>query len=328
MPYSSADPNSFVGLAVQSALGTPNVTAAQRRFVKGLSGISIEPVSEVVDLRETGDGLDYGFSYKQRIKAQGQLVMNARPEITSLLLAGIVGGATWSGASAPAAHTFHTGHASFPWFTIVAQHPGSAIAHLISDVRFTGLTIEWRSGEPVMLTAPFVAITPGASMAAVTPTVFQEEPYLFHVGPSYVIDGSADSDVTGVRVSLELGVEELQSQAITLDEIVVQNRTVDVEISRRFEDPTLWKKVHYGGGVAPTTSVATGSLQAGNGYGSGAGARALRIDIPLLSYRGQALAEIDPDGRTVTETISARALRGATHLLVANLTNSHASALA
>lgn len=328
MPYSSADPNAFLGLGIQTALGTPQVTPAKLRFAKYLSGNDIQVVPDVVDLREGGDGLDYGFSYKSGLKAQGQIVFNARPEIMGMALAGVVGGATWDGASSPAGHTFHTGHASFAWYTIVAQHPGSAIPHLISDVKFTGMTIEGRPGEPWLVTMPFIAITPGVSMAAITPTVFQEEPFLFHVGPSYVIDGSADSDITGFRVSIELGAEELRSQDIKLDEVVIQNRTVDVEVTRRFESATLWKKIMMGAGVQPTTSVPTGALSVGAGYGAAAAARALRFDFPLLSYRSDVLSELDPDGRTVTETISARALRGATHLGIVALTNGHPSSIA
>jgi hypothetical protein len=40
------------------------------------------------------------------------------------------------------------------------------------------------------------------------------------------------------------------------------------------------------------------------------------------------LGELDPDGKTVVETITAQALKGATHALIAILKNAHASAYA
>lgn len=327
--YSSADPNAFVAFGMQSALGTPQTTAGKLRFAKYLDGTNAEGALEVVDLREGGDGLDYGYSYKKSQKAQGQLVINGRPEIAGQLLAALPGGATWDGATAnPAAHTFHTGHASFPLMTMFVQHPGSSLPQMLSDLLFTGITIEGGAGEPWKFTLPFIAIQHGASYAALTPTYAGEEPLLFQHSPTYVIDGTGDTDLTGFRIEHTLSVEELQAQAVTLDAIAVQNRDTNVEITRRYTDPALWKKIYMGAGVTPTTSVATGSFRGAALYGTGTTLRSLDLNTPLLSYRGNALTELSPDGRTVIETISAKALKGATHALIAVLKNAHASAYA
>lgn len=325
MPFSSADPNAFLAIGMQSAKGTPQVTATKIRYAKYLSGNDFRPELEVVDLREGGDGLDYGYSYKKSHKVTGQLVANARPELIGQILAVVLGGASWDGGSAPALHNFMTSHASYPWSTILAQHPGSDIAHLISDVRFAGFTLEMSSGEPWKITAPFTAITHGASFAALTPTYYVEEPFVYHYSPTYVIDGAADTTITSIRIDEGLSLEELQAQQVTLDEIIVQNRTFDIEITRRHEDPTLWKKVNTGAGISPTTSVATGSLRAGVAYGAAANLRQLDFFGPLISYRGLTFSELDPDGKTVYETIAARALKGATHTVFAQLKNAHAS---
>ena len=81
-----------------------------------------------------------------------------------------------------------------------------------------------------------------------------------------------------------------------------------------------------GGGVAPTTSIATGSFEAAQTYGAGIGLKKLRLVVPLLSYRGNKFSELDPDGKTITETISAQILKGATTAWFIELTNAHASA--
>src|SRR5438128_463969 len=140
---------------MQSALGTPQTTAAKLRYARYLSGNNFAAQLEVVTLREGGDGLDYGFVYKKSHKVAGQLVFNARPEIVGQVLQALPGMATWDGGSAPAIHTFSTIGASFPYMTMLAQHPGSLMAHLFSDIRFTGLTIEAQSGEPMKWTVPF-----------------------------------------------------------------------------------------------------------------------------------------------------------------------------
>ena len=326
MPFTSADPAGYLAVGMQSGLGSPQTTAAKFRFAKYLSGTDAQPAIEVVDLREGGDGLDYGFTYKKSQKVTGALVVNGRPEIIGQLLPFVPGGATWGGASGPAVHTYHTSHASHPWATLQLAYPATSLVHFLSDVRFSGFTVEGNAGEPQKWTFPFVGINHGASAAALTPTYYGDALWVFHNAPSYIIDGTADSDITAYRFEMGLGLEELQSQAVTLDEIVVQNRDTNVEVTRRYEDPTLWKKINMGAGVSPTTSVATGSFETYNEYGAGAALRSIDLVAPLVSWRGDALSEIDPDGKTVMETISGKALKGATHTFFAVLKNAHASA--
>lgn len=331
MPFSSGDPNAFLALGMQSALGTPQATAAKLRYAKYMSGTGYNPEPEVVNMREGGDGLDWGFSYKKTEKGAGQLVAAVRPEFAPQLFQLIPGGATWDGASGPANHTFHTGHASHPKATLFLQHPGSLIPHFLTDVQFTGLTLEGNSGEPWKITAPFIAAGLGASFAALTPTYYGDAPLLFHnLAPSggYLVDGATDTTITSFQFGLALGVEELYAQAIDPDDIVVQNRDITFQFTRRVENATLWKKVAFGTGVTPTTSVATGSFQAIAMYGSGAAARYLSANAPLISYDKVELTDLDPDGKTVYETYSGKVLKGATSALILTAMNAHASAYA
>lgn len=326
MPISTADPAAFAGLGIQSALGTPQTAAAKFRFSKYLAGTNVALDQTVEDLREGGDGLDFGYSYKSGIKAAGQLVFNMRPEFLGQLLAILPGGATWDGGSAPAIHTMHTGHASHPYGTLQVGHPATSIVGFYGDVRFTGLTLAYEAGKPILVTAPFTAMTIGASSTVLTPTYYADDPFLFYNTPTYLLDGASAPGFTGFTVDFALGVEELMSAAITLDDIVVQNRDTNVTVTRRYENPTLWKKVYYSGGVAPSTNVATGALDLSNAYGAGANLRQFRTIVPLMSYRSNVLTELDPDGKTVMETISAKALKGATSAAILQLTNGHASA--
>src|SRR6266566_4512102 len=124
--FSSADPNAFVGIGLkQTALGTPNLSAAGYRYIKYLSGLNFDFTQDITFLREGGDGLDWGSGYVKVGKGAGQLVFNARPEITGQILALMPGGATWNGGTVPATHLYHTGHASFPYMTMIAAHPGT-----------------------------------------------------------------------------------------------------------------------------------------------------------------------------------------------------------
>lgn len=329
MPLSSADPNAFVALGMQSALGTPQVTASKLRYAKYRSGTDVQPNMQVEFLREGGDGLDFGYVYKSRQTVEGQIVANARPEFLGQLLSIAVGGATWDGGSAPAIHTFHTQHASYPWATLLVQHPGSAIPQIVSDVRFRSVEAVFGDGNnPIQITAPFIGITHAATFTALVPTYYGDAPWVYADTPSYQLDGAADTDIIGFTLSQELGLEELQAQAVTLDEIVVQNRDHALEVRRRFEDPTLWKKIAMGGGFAPTTSVATGAFRGKVAYGAGAGLRLFEAFLPLLGYQGNSIGELNPDGQTVIETITAKPLKGASGVAIYSLQNVHASAYA
>lgn len=333
MAFSSADPNAFVGLSLkQTALGTPNLSAAGYRYVKYLSGMNFDPNQDVVYLREGGDGLDWGSGYLKTWKGEGQLVFNARPEIAGQFFAIMPGGATWNGGTVPATHLFHTGHASFPYMTLVAQHPGSDMAHLLSDVRVTGLTIEAMSGEPIKITAPFTAITYGGSIAAnlLTPTYGTgtgvDSYFKYYDTPSIAIDGTVDSTIESVKIDLTLGPEELQAQRTQLDDIVIQNRDANIELVRRYQSKTTWQKIAFGGGVQPTTSVATGSFEGWWSQDSGNNLRGLRLYAPLIAYNDDTLTELDPDGKTIRETITGKILKGATHAFHIMVNNQHASA--
>ena len=330
--FSSADPNAFVGLSLkQTALGTPNVTAAGYRFVKYISGMNFDPQQDVTFLREGGDGLDWGSGYLKTWKGAGQLVFYARPEIVGQFLSIMPGGATWTGGTVPATHFFHTGHASFPYVTMEAAHPGTDLLHVLSDVRFTGLTLEAMSGEPWKITAPFTAITYGGSMAAIVAPTYGtgtgvDSYFKYYDNPSYSIDGSADSTIESFKIDLALGAEELQAQRTQLDDIVIQNRDANIEIVRRYQNSTTWKKIAYGGGIAPTTSVATGAFNAAVTQDSGNNLRQLSVIAPLIAYNDNTLTELDPDGKTIRETITGKILKGATSAVIFELKNQHASA--
>jgi hypothetical protein len=318
---------------MQSAQGTPQTTSTKFRFAKYLSGMNAAPDITVTDIREGGDGLDWGFTYKQRNMVRGTFVVNARSEIAGQLFAVALGGATYTPSAVAnpyAGHKFQGNHASFPWSTMHIAHPGTDLIHFLTDVRFTGLSIEGNAGQPLRISAPFVAAIFGASVVGITPTYFTEDPFVYHVGPSYLVDGAANSAIESWRIDLNLGIEELQAQSVSLDDIVVQNRDINIQLTQRYQNATLWKKIAYCGGVAPSSGVPSGSLKLINQLPGVAGLelRYMELNVPALTYRGDALTELDPDGRTVRETITAKALKHASGAIWIDLRNNHASAYA
>ena len=326
--FSSSDVNAYIALGVQTAEGTPQVTAARLRYPRLISGVNVQPERDVVDVREVGFGMDYSFSYVKTQKGAGQLVAFMRPEVGGLLAAIGIGAATWNGGSSPASHVFHTNHASYPWFTVIQQHPGSSLEQLFADSRISGFTLEGMAGEPWKWTIPFITKNPGASYADLTPTYFSDDAIIYHSGaPSYQLDGVADSTIESWKITAAISLEELQAQSVGLDTLVPQTRDLDIEVTRRYQNTTLFNKVYYGGGVAPTQSVATGSFKIVQAH-PGSPTPFYELHAPLITWRQNAITEINPEGQTVKEVITGRLLRGATHSLILGINNAHASAYA
>lgn len=324
--FTSADPNAYIALGMQSALGTPQTTPAKYRFAKYISGNDFSITPAVVDLREGGDGLDFGTSYKNQMKAAGTLKFNVRPEIAGQFLMTALGGATWDGASLPAGHTFHTNHASLPYGTLAIAYPGTSLIHFLSDVRYLGFDLTMSAGQPWMITAPFTAITFGASHnVALVPSYPSADNFFLFQGGSYIKDGSADSTIEQITVSVKYGAEELQAQSQLLDDIVIQNRDIDVTFVRRYQNSTAYQAIMYGGGVAPTTSVPTGAIQMTQRL-TVTPSSYLQVDLGLLTYRDDNLSQMDPNGQTIKETFTAKALHTASAVMSIVLRNSHASA--
>ena len=333
MAFSTADPNAFVGISLkQTAQGTPNVSAAGYRFVKYLAGMQFQPMTDNQWVREGGGGLDWSVGYTKTTKVDGQVVCYLRPEIAGQLFALMPGGATWSGGTVPATHQFHTGHASFPWFTMQVGHPGTSMLTQITDARFTGLSIEGNSGEPLKVTMPFTGINFGASGAIVAPTygtpTGQDAFFLYYQSPTIILAGAQDTTISNWKIDFNLGVEELQAQSINLDDIAIMNRDAALTVTRRYNNPALWNQIYYGGSanIAPTAPIATSSFDAMFSYDSGNNARAIRVYAPLVAFDEDTITDLDPDGKTVYETITGKILKGGTAAVNILVNSQHASA--
>src|SRR2546430_2331512 len=83
----------------------------------------------------------------------------------------------------------------------------------------------------------------GSTSTILTPTYYADAFFLPYESPTYVIDGAAATGFMGFKLTHNLGVEEIQAApGVLLDDIVVQNRDSDLELTRRYESPVQWLK--------------------------------------------------------------------------------------
>jgi hypothetical protein len=328
LPFSSADTNGFVAWGMQTGLGSPQTALPKFRYSRYLSGSDFQVNADVTDIREGGGGLDWSTSFKTAERGQGQLVMNGRPETIAQLFQIMPGGATWDGGSQPPQHTFHTNHASFPYSTVAIGYPATSLISFMSDVKFTSLQIKSDLGNPIMITAPFTAINVGASFnVAFSPTYEAEGLWQFQ-GASVLLGGNVATTIESWQIDFNLGTEELPGQNLQPADVSIMNRDGSFQLTRRYEDAQLWKYIYYGatGGVAPTTTLATSSFDFTAAYGAGAALRSVRLVVPLIGLRQDALTALDPDGKTVRETISGKIFAHSSGAFWSVVKNAHASA--
>ena len=73
---------------------------------------------------------------------------------------------------------------------------------------------------PIQVSLPFVAITFGSSHGVnLVPTYYGDDPFIYQVNPSYLLDGVADSTIEEWTVEGRFGTEELQAQSVSLDDV-------------------------------------------------------------------------------------------------------------
>jgi hypothetical protein len=160
----TASDSSFIGIAKQTAKGTPNTTDASFKYLLFSRG-GIAPSSNVVPLDpEVGGGAMLRDVQKMGVMSGGQLEFTPRPDTLGLLLLGALGNVTSVkrvGGTAPYDHTFALGTDQFaaPYFT-VRSAPGNMWGEQMQDMRVASLALSWEGANYVRAAAGFVGGLP------------------------------------------------------------------------------------------------------------------------------------------------------------------------
>src|SRR5512144_2205945 len=97
MPGQSTNqPGNYIAVGLQPSKDTEATTFYFLRHLDG-SGFDIDIDEERI--REGGDGQEIGTSWRRLVKADGNLVANARPDWAGVALKGVLGGATLTGTA-------------------------------------------------------------------------------------------------------------------------------------------------------------------------------------------------------------------------------------
>jgi hypothetical protein len=155
----TASENSFLGLAKQTARGTPNTTDASFEYLLYTEGTA-GPSPVVVPLDpEVGGGAMLRSLYKVGVTSGGGVQFIPRPQTLGYFLHGVLGTSAApeaAGTSATAKkHVFSLkkdDQFNAPYYT-VRSSPGSLWGEQLEDCRISALVLEWRAASFVRATA-------------------------------------------------------------------------------------------------------------------------------------------------------------------------------
>lgn len=318
------EPNNYFAIGKQAGKGEEAETFY---FLKHLDGTGLELEEQTEAVREGGDGQEVGFIHKTAINFDGDAVQNARPEGAARAIAWTLGADSVAAGTESA--TPLQVHTAAPTSTIPYVTAEQLFADVIErgvDARFTGLTVEGEAGRPLKLTHSLITGgTPyrrDASASALTPARETGQPFFFP-GGTYVIDGAGNGQITKFKSEIKRNLDtDIRTTQLFREDVVPLNFDTDLGFTVKYEDATLYDKVHYLSGttISPNAlGLATGSFSAFAEFGTGTTNRFFELVHPLIVYTGAKVNKLDPDGKTMYLDITAMGVKGATHQVLTRI---------
>ncbi len=290
---------SYVGLSKQTAKGAGAATPATFGFGVLDGKIFNVPITQDYSPLTLNGGTSDRFPPNvKRTEANPAATFRTRvwPKSIGLLLYAALGAKAVSGTG-PFTHTI-TPDQTLPYLTLFARY-GSDYEKLV-DVLVDELTISWDERNPLEAALAMLGLTPSLGTAAFTVTSDETtQPFFGPVGGTLQLDtGSgtpAAAQIKAASVKIANAIEPVPlSRAITPDDLVPAQQTVEGTVTLVPNDLSDWKKIVTGSGSGS-------SLQSTEQYGS----LSLKVtidannELTLASSRVAFLAEFpdsDPGG--------------------------------
>jgi hypothetical protein len=248
----TASESSLIGLAKQTAKGTPNITDASFDYLlfrEGAAGVM--PQFLPLD-QEIGGGALLRNVLKVGVMAGGQLSIIPRPKTLGHFFYGVTGAVnSTDGTDGSYEHEFTlSDQFSAPWYTLRTA-PGQLIGEQIADARIASLSLAWRAARFVEGQVAFqaIGIPTNVNMGTWAPAdkVDSGPQFLAPLGtielptgtPAYVTAGSFTAQtVMPVDEQWVVGSYSPQNLSIT-------SRAYVLSLMVKIEDAALYKKIMY-----------------------------------------------------------------------------------
>ena len=248
----TAAEKSYVGLAKQSAKGTPNTTDADFNYFLFTEG-GIGPDNQVLPLDpEVGGGAMARSVVKTGVLTSGVFSLIPRPTTLGWFLYGLLGNdaITGSGPSYTHALTHETDEFSAPYFS-VRSAPGDLWGETFQDVRVQALTLSWRAADFLRGQVAMMGglPTPNVTKASWAPSTYLDNgpQFIAPVSKIEVPDGTSikclrGSFSGGLAIPLE---EQWVVGSYSPDDFSINQRTYVFNLVCKVEDAVLYNKANY-----------------------------------------------------------------------------------
>lgn len=251
----TASERSFVGLAKQTAKGTPNTTDSDFQYMLFTDG-SVGPNNIFLPLdQEVGGGAMLRDVKKVGVSSGGGFTIIPRPTILGHFLLGALGEAAapaQQGASAAYAHAFSLPSDQFaaPYFT-VRSSPGGMWGEQFQDCRIAALGFNWRSPDFIRGSVAFLGglPTPNISTASWNAAAYVDggPQFLSAVTAIELPTGASakalsGSFVAGMAIPLD---EQWVTGSYQPDDFDINSRSFVLSLVLKIADKSLYNKMSY-----------------------------------------------------------------------------------
>lgn len=257
----TAAERSYLGIAKQTAKGTPNVTDAEFSYFLFRAG-GVAPNNMFLPLdQEIGGGAMLRDVVKAGITSGGTMDIIPRPTNIGNLLLGAIGNAASPSDNADGSYshvfTLPTDEFDAPYWTIRSA-PGGIWGEQLQDCRVAGLVFSFTGARFVEGAATFIGGLPtpnlGMTSWAVSTYLDSGPQFLSPVSDIELPSGTAAKVLSGaIAFGLQIPLDEqFIVGSYSPDAFDINQRTVNITLNLKVDDVDLYEKIMYD----PTGSAA------------------------------------------------------------------------
>ena len=242
---------SLLGLAKQTAKGTPNVTDADFTYLLFNQG-GVSPNNVVVPLdEEVGGGAMLRDVKKMGVYSGGGIEFIPRPKSLGYLLLAALGKDTPAANLTAFTHAFTLPADQFdaPYYTLRSA-PGNMWGEQIQDTRVNALALSWRGANFLRATAAFTGGLPTqvATAAWDAAAAVDSGPQFISPISSIELPTGTSAKVLAGQFAAGMNIPMDQQWIVgsySPDAMDITNRTFMVSLTLKIDDGVLYKKMTY-----------------------------------------------------------------------------------
>ena len=248
----TAAEGSFLGIAKQSGLGTPNTTDADFKYMLFRNGgVAPQPIVLPLD-QEVGGGAMLRDMVKVGVTSGGGMDFIPRPQTLGDLLLGALGQvATVDNTDGSWTHTFSLPDDQFsaPYFTIRSA-PGDMWGEQFQDVRVSGLAISFAGARFIEAAVQFTGGLPLKVSTAAWAAAAKVDDGPQFVAPLGDIEIPLATDVKVLSGSVAFGIaipldEQFIIGSYSPDDFDINQRSMVITLNIKVTDDVLYTKMMY-----------------------------------------------------------------------------------